>query len=78
LSVFRRVVVKYFVVRFKGIPYDPKAYDVWALGVVLYLMLADVMPYPYNNWRQIVASQMARKFAKPKRFISQDAIRLIT
>ncbi|VVC25843.1 Protein kinase domain,Protein kinase-like domain,Serine/threonine-protein kinase, active [Cinara cedri] len=62
----------------QGIPYDPKAYDVWALGVVLYVMLADTMPYPHSNRQQIVANQVAKKFAKPKKPVSRDALRLIS
>lgn len=63
---------------YKGIPYDPKAYDVWALGVVLYVMLADVMPYPTTTRQQIVANQMAKKFAKPKKPVSREALKLIS
>lgn len=62
----------------KGIPYDPKAYDVWAMGVVLYVMLTDNMPYPQTNHQQIIANQTAKKFVKPKRHVSQGALKLIS
>lgn len=65
------------VLRFKGIPYDPKASDVWALGVVLYVMLADCMPYPQANRQQIVAHQIGKKLNKPKKCVSQEALKLV-
>jgi len=72
------VCVYHVFLFFKGIPYDPKAYDVWALGVVLYVMLADTMPYPTFNRQQIVANQMAKKYARPKKPISRETLKLIS
>ncbi|KAM6962609.1 testis-specific serine/threonine-protein kinase 6 [Aplochiton taeniatus] len=32
-----------------GVPYDAKKYDVWSLGVILYVMVTGCMPYDDTN-----------------------------
>ncbi|XP_015379426.1 PREDICTED: testis-specific serine/threonine-protein kinase 3-like [Diuraphis noxia] len=62
----------------QGIPYDPISYDMWALGVVLYVILSDTMPFPHSNRQQIVANQIAKKFSRPKKPVPREAMKLIT
>ncbi|CAI6373436.1 unnamed protein product [Macrosiphum euphorbiae] len=62
----------------QGIPYDPISYDMWALGVVLYVMLSDAMPFPHSNRQQIVANQIAKKFSRPKKPVAREALKLIS
>ncbi|XP_051549317.1 testis-specific serine/threonine-protein kinase 6 [Myxocyprinus asiaticus] len=40
-----------------GRPYDPKKYDVWSLGVVLYVMVTGTTPYDDRNVRQLARLQ---------------------
>lgn len=43
-------------------PYDPRKTDVWSLGVCLYVMLNDRLPFPFNDIKQMIRKQMARDF----------------
>ncbi|XP_073699930.1 testis-specific serine/threonine-protein kinase 6 [Garra rufa] len=36
-----------------GRPYDPKKYDMWSLGVILYVMVTGSMPYDDSNLRRL-------------------------
>ncbi|KAL3268135.1 hypothetical protein HHI36_007262 [Cryptolaemus montrouzieri] len=44
----------------QGIAYDPKMIDIWALGCILYIMLAAAMPFDDSNIKKMVKAQQNR------------------
>ncbi|KAL4834205.1 hypothetical protein H8958_020974 [Nasalis larvatus] len=41
----------------QGIPYQPKVYDIWSLGVILYIMVCGSMPYDDSDIRKMLCTQ---------------------
>ncbi|KAJ8949601.1 hypothetical protein NQ314_008172 [Rhamnusium bicolor] len=44
----------------QGVFYDPKMYDIWALGCILYVMLTASMPFDDSNIKRMVKDQLSR------------------
>ncbi|KAF7276446.1 hypothetical protein GWI33_010316, partial [Rhynchophorus ferrugineus] len=42
----------------KGISYDPKMYDMWALGCILYIMITASMPFDDTDVRKMIKTQL--------------------
>ncbi|KAJ8948588.1 hypothetical protein NQ318_007592, partial [Aromia moschata] len=43
-----------------GVFYDPKMYDIWALGCILYVMMTASMPFDDSNITRMVKDQLSR------------------
>ncbi|KAJ7309648.1 hypothetical protein JRQ81_007705 [Phrynocephalus forsythii] len=50
----------------QGIPYEPKIYDIWSLGVILYIMVCGSMPYDDTNIRKMLRLQKEHRVHFPK------------
>lgn len=55
-----------------GTPYNPKLADVWSLGIILFIMLNERMPFNDENLRQLLKDQMSKKWVYRARV--QDTI----
>ncbi|CAH0554861.1 unnamed protein product [Brassicogethes aeneus] len=42
----------------QGVLYEPKKYDIWSLGCILYIMLAASMPFDDANIKKMVKAQL--------------------
>ncbi|XP_036159944.1 testis-specific serine/threonine-protein kinase 1-like [Myotis myotis] len=50
----------------QGIPYQPKVYDVWSLGVILYIMVCGSMPYDDSNIKKMLRIQKEHRINFPR------------
>ncbi|XP_036451530.1 testis-specific serine/threonine-protein kinase 1-like [Colossoma macropomum] len=48
-----------------GFPYDPKVYDVWSMGVVLFIMMCGSMPYDDSNIKKMLRIQREHRVDFP-------------
>uniref|UniRef100_A0A182PVK4 Protein kinase domain-containing protein n=1 Tax=Anopheles epiroticus TaxID=199890 RepID=A0A182PVK4_9DIPT len=49
----------------KGIPYDPKAHDMWSLGCVLFIMVTGTMPFDESNIAVTIGHQERKQYNYP-------------
>ncbi|KAL1137740.1 hypothetical protein AAG570_009436 [Ranatra chinensis] len=62
----------------QGVKYNPKMYDVWSLGCILFIMLCATMPFDDSNIKQMLRIQLQKKLSFPTRAnVSTRAKRLI-
>ncbi|KAI4897885.1 hypothetical protein NFI96_005014 [Prochilodus magdalenae] len=62
----------------RGLPYDPKVYDVWSMGVVLFIMVCGSMPYDDSNIKKMLRIQMEHHVDFPRfTFIPMECKELI-
>lgn len=45
----------------QGQPYNPKMYDVWSLGCILYIMVTATMPFDDSNIKKMLRYQQERR-----------------
>ncbi|GLV34209.1 uncharacterized protein CBL_00139 [Carabus blaptoides fortunei] len=44
----------------QGLPYNPKSYDIWSMGCILYIMLTAQMPFDDTNAKRMLKFQQNR------------------
>lgn len=49
----------------QGVPYQPKVYDIWSLGVILYIMVCGSMPYDDSNIKRMLRTQKEHRVDFP-------------
>ncbi|XP_001518965.1 testis-specific serine/threonine-protein kinase 2 [Ornithorhynchus anatinus] len=50
----------------QGIPYQPKVYDIWSLGVILYIMVCGSMPYDDSDIKRMLRFQKEHRVDFPR------------
>nr|XP_033811887.1 testis-specific serine/threonine-protein kinase 2 [Geotrypetes seraphini] len=50
----------------QGVPYQPKVYDIWSLGVILFIMVCGSMPYDDSNIKRMLRIQKEHRIDFPR------------
>ncbi|XP_030073552.1 testis-specific serine/threonine-protein kinase 2 [Microcaecilia unicolor] len=50
----------------QGVPYQPKIYDIWSLGVILFIMVCGSMPYDDSNIKRMLRIQKEHRIDFPR------------
>ncbi|XP_061118099.1 testis-specific serine/threonine-protein kinase 6 [Conger conger] len=58
-------------------PYNPKVYDIWSMGVILYTMAFGTMPFDDSNLRKMLEIQKEHRFQFPLKTVSTECKNLI-
>ncbi|XP_075072204.1 testis-specific serine/threonine-protein kinase 1-like [Mixophyes fleayi] len=62
----------------QGIPYHPKVYDIWSLGIILFIMVSGSMPYNDSNIKKMLRIQKEHRVDFPhSKHLSSDCKDLI-
>uniref|UniRef100_A0A1B6HY99 Protein kinase domain-containing protein n=1 Tax=Homalodisca liturata TaxID=320908 RepID=A0A1B6HY99_9HEMI len=61
----------------QGVAYNPKMYDVWSMGCILYIMLTSSMPFDDFNIVEMLKLQLARQFETRRFNLRASAEKLI-
>uniref|UniRef100_A0A224XK49 Putative catalytic domain of testis-specific serine/threonine kinase n=1 Tax=Panstrongylus lignarius TaxID=156445 RepID=A0A224XK49_9HEMI len=63
----------------QGVKYNPKMYDIWSLGVILFIMISAAMPFDDGNISRLIKAQMNKKFSFPEKIcVSSKVKRLVS
>lgn len=65
----------------QGLPYNPKLYDIWSMGCILYVMLKAQMPFDDTNVKKMLKFQQNRMICYTIYYemkISSDLKKLLT
>ncbi|KAI3381026.1 hypothetical protein SNEBB_001131 [Seison nebaliae] len=51
----------------QGTPYNPKLYDIWSMGCILFIMVCGSMPYDDGDVKKMLRTQLEGKVRFPSR-----------
>ncbi|XP_036384704.1 testis-specific serine/threonine-protein kinase 6 [Megalops cyprinoides] len=59
------------------VPYNPKVYDIWSMGVILYTMSYGKMPFDESNLMKMLEIQKEHRYEFPVKAVPSDCKNLI-